>query len=249
MGDFQNQVILITGAGRSRGRSIAKVFASRGAIIAANDLTPINLDETVHQITLAGGSSKEYIFDVAKKMPVQALLEQVREDWGRLDICIHCAQVKPQAALLDMDEWDWQRTLDVNLSSAFFLLQSAGRIMHQQGGGRIVCLINVPDEIFNHAGYSALQASKTGLIGLVLSAAQELGEYGVWVCGVVAGAPGAAILRALPDRVITSTLEGTLKPDLAQAVDPSARLLQKRYTGSFLSWKAERPAGLPGFHV
>ena len=233
MGDFQDQVILITGAGRSRGRSIAKAFASRGAIIAANDLTPINLDETLHQITLAGGRGKEYIFDVAKKMPVQALLEQVREDWGRLDICIHCAQVKPQAALLDMDEWDWRRTLDVNLSSAFFLLQSAGRIMHQQGGGRIVCPINVPDEIFNHAGYSALQASKTGLIGLVLSAARELGEYGVWVCGVVAGAPGAAILQALPDRVVASTLEDTLKPDLAQAVVSLCQASPEKVHGKF----------------
>ncbi|HWQ83692.1 MAG TPA: SDR family NAD(P)-dependent oxidoreductase, partial [Anaerolineales bacterium] len=136
MGSFQNQIVLVTGAGRSRGRSIAQAFASQGAIIAANDLTPINLDETVRQITANGGQAKEYIFDIAKKMPVQALLAQVLEDWGQLDICIHCAQVKPKAALLDMDEWDWRRTIDVNLSSVFFLTQSAGRIMRQQGHGR-----------------------------------------------------------------------------------------------------------------
>ena len=76
MSEFQDKVVLVTGAGRGTGRALAAGFAAQGAIVAANDLTPINLDETIQQITQSGGRSREYIFDVAKKMPVQATIEQ-----------------------------------------------------------------------------------------------------------------------------------------------------------------------------
>ncbi len=234
MGVYPDQVVLVTGAGRPRGRSIAQAFASQGAIIAANDLTPINLDETIHQITAAGGRAKEYIFDVAKKMPVQALLEQVMEDWGRLDLCIHCAQVKPKAALLDMDEWDWRRIIDVNLSSAFFLLQSAGRIMRQQGSGHIVSIINVPGENLDQTGYAALQASKTGLVGLLLAAAQELGEHQVWVTGVAAGEMGSAIRQALPDLVIYPPTDSNSTASLGEAVLSICQASPEDVHGKFL---------------
>jgi NAD(P)-dependent dehydrogenase (short-subunit alcohol dehydrogenase family) len=234
MGTYQDQVILVTGAGRTRGRRIAQAFAGQGAIVAANDLTPINLDNTIHQISAAGGRSKEYIFDIAKKMPVQGLLEQVLDDWGRLDILIQCAQVKPRAALLDMDEWDWRRTVDVNLSSVFFLLQSAGRIMRQQGHGRIVTLINMPDEDFNQIGFSAVHTSKTGLIGLILSAAQEFGSYGICVSGVVAGSYAHALRQVLPDQIVIPVAERSSKSDLGQEILFLCQAHPKAVNGKFL---------------
>jgi len=217
MGVFQDQVVLVTGAGHQRGRSIAQAFASQGAIIALNDLTPVNLGETIHHITKTGGRAKEYIFDMAKKMPVQALLEQILEDWGRLDICIHCAQVKPNVALLDMDEWDWRRTIDVNLSSTFFLLQSAGRIMRQQGSGRMLCILTVPEEKLDQPGYSALLASKAGMVGLLLSGANELGEHQVCVTGIVGGELGIVLRQALPEQVINLPGDSTTITGLGEA--------------------------------
>lgn len=234
MGMYQDQVVLVTGAGRTRGRCIAQAFASQGAIVAANDLTPINLDETIHKISAAGGRSKEYIFDVAKKMPVQGLLEQVLDDWGQLDVLIQCAQVKPQAALLDMDEWDWRRTLDVNLSSVFFLMQSTGRIMRQQGHGRMVTLINLPDEEFYQIGLSAVHTSKMGLIGLILSAAQELGSYGICVSGVVAGSYADALRQTLPDQIIIPAAERSSKSDLGQEILSLCQAHPLAVNGKFL---------------
>ena len=113
MAHLEGKVVLVTGAGRGVGRVVAQGFARRGAIVAANDITPVNLDGTIADIQAEGGRARDYIYDVAKSMPVRALVNQVVVDWGRIDVLVNCARVEPHAPVLGMDEWDWQRTLDV----------------------------------------------------------------------------------------------------------------------------------------
>jgi NAD(P)-dependent dehydrogenase (short-subunit alcohol dehydrogenase family) len=173
------KVVLVTGAGKGTGRRAAEALAARGAIVAANDLTPVNLDETLARITAAGGTVKAYLADVAKKMPVQGLLNQVLDDFGRLDALISCARVEPLRSVLEMDEWDWQRTLDVNLTGAFLLTQSAGRIMKDQGGGAIVHIGGQAGG--PTSGRAAYLASQAGLRALVAAAANEFAAFGVRV--------------------------------------------------------------------
>ncbi len=198
MEDLKDKVVLITGAGPGLGRALALAFAARGAGVALNDISPLNVDETVEQITAAGGRARGYTFDLAKRMPVTALVAQVLEDWGRIDFLVNCAAVEPQAAILDMDEWDWHRTLDVNLSGAFFTTQQAGRAMRTQGGGVIVNLACVPDEDRPLPGRAAYLASQAGLAGLSRSAAAELAEHGIRV-HLVCPQWSLAELAALPD--------------------------------------------------
>ncbi len=172
--EFKDKVVLITGAGRGLGRAIAEAFALRQAIVAANDLTPINLDMTLERISSAGGRGKDYIYDVSKKLPVQTMIDLVLNDWGRIDILVNHAVVRPQAALLTMDEWDWQRTLDVNLTGPFLMMQRVGQVMRYQGGGVIVNLITTVEDARVWAGQAAFAASQAGLLGLTRQAAHEL---------------------------------------------------------------------------
>jgi len=173
-----NQIVLITGAGKGNGRRAAELFAARGAIIAAADLTPVNLDETVARLSASGAQVKTYLADIAKKLPIQGLLNQVLDDFGRLDILVNCAEVEPQKTVLEMDEWEWVRTLDVNLTGAFLLTQSAGRIMKAQGGGTIV---HIGERAKGPERRAAYFASKAGLKALVEAAASELSAFGVRV--------------------------------------------------------------------
>jgi NAD(P)-dependent dehydrogenase (short-subunit alcohol dehydrogenase family) len=182
MGEIAGKIVLITGAGKGSGRLLAKVFAEGGAIVAANDISPINVENVVEEINQQGGRAKAYIEDVAKKVGVQNLINTVEDDFGRIDILINHAAVEPNIALLNMDEWDWHRVLEVNLTGAFLMTQSAGRVMKEKGGGVIINLITVStrDEKFE----AAFVASMNGLDGFTRQAARELSPYDIKVFAV-----------------------------------------------------------------
>jgi 3-oxoacyl-[acyl-carrier protein] reductase len=187
MDEFVGKVALITGAGRGLGQELTLVLASLGASVAANDINPTNLDGIVSQVLQKGGTARPYVFDIARRMPVEGMVAQVLEHFGRIDILINHACVCPQAHLLDMDEWDFHRTLDVNLGGAFFCMQQVGRSMRQLGGGTMVNLIAASPAEGALQGYTAYLASQAALVGLTQTAALELVAHNIRVNAVCHG--------------------------------------------------------------
>lgn len=182
--DLKKKVVLITGAGKGGGRVLAEAFAEWGAYVAANDISPVNVDEVVNSILDQGGRAKAYIEDVAKKVGAQHIIKQVEDDFGQIDILINHASVEPHVPLLDMDEWDWHRVLDVNLTGAFLMTQSAGRVMRARGRGTIINLITATQESAGSEAGAAFVASMRGLEGFTHQAALELSPYGIRVHAV-----------------------------------------------------------------
>ena len=175
-GAFRDQVVLVTGAGTGAGRRLVHAFAERGAIVAANDISPVNVEPLVKEIIAGGGQAHVYLEDLAKKVAVQALVNRIEDALGHIDILVHHAAVSPEAGLLELDEWDWHRTLDVNLTAAFLLVQSVGRLMRGRGG----VILNVTS--LEPGAHGAPYAVCVGAIeALTRAAASELAPHGIRV--------------------------------------------------------------------
>jgi 3-oxoacyl-[acyl-carrier protein] reductase len=195
--DLTGKVALVTGAGRGIGAAIASGLAASGAAVCVNDVNPDTAQRTVDAINAAGGDAMAWVADVSNKFQVGAMVEALRDRWERFDILVNNAGVEPKSPIVKLDEWDWRRVLDVNLTGAFFCSQMAGRVMMDEGGGVIVNIASIAGHSTPLKDRAAYAASKAGLVGFTKECAREYAAYGVRVNAVCPGVIETEMTEAL----------------------------------------------------
>jgi len=178
---------LVTGAGRGTGRAVALALGAAGARVAAIDVNPDAAERTAAEI---GPAATAHTVDVSNKMAVQTLLYALLEADERLRVLVNAAHVVPSSSALKMDEWEWNRTLDVNLKGAFLMAQTVARAMKETGGGVVLNLIRE-----DASAHVAVRAAHAGLEGLTQALQSEWAPLGVRVEALATGpdpAPAAA---------------------------------------------------------
>jgi NAD(P)-dependent dehydrogenase (short-subunit alcohol dehydrogenase family) len=179
------KVGIITGAGQGLGTLIAQTLAAAGIRVAVNDINPDRAARTAVSIREQGGEAIAVAADVANKFQCVHLIETTRAEWGQLDILVNNAAIMPRSTILKLDEWEWNRCLEVNLKGTFFMSQLCGRVMadenQERGGGIIINIAStagVQTSLENRAAYCA---SKAGVVGFARECAREYAEYGIRV--------------------------------------------------------------------
>lgn len=185
--DLRGHAALVTGAGADVGRAVALALARAGAAVVVNDINPDRPDDVAALIAGQGGRALAWQADVANRFQCGSMIEAGRDAFGRLDILVNAAGVHRPEPMDKVDEWDWRRAIDVNLTGAFFCTQLLGRVMAGEGGGVIVNIASTAGDGLTPAEGISYTASKAGLIGLTRQSARELAAHGIRVNAVCPG--------------------------------------------------------------
>ena len=199
-----DRVALVTGGGRGVGQGIALALARAGARVAINySRSREAAEETAAEIRRLGGDAMTVRADVSVSADVSAMIREVVDRLGTLDVLVNNAGVQTWSPLLEVTEADWDRVIDVNLKGCFLCTQAAARYMKARGGGAIVNIGSGSNKM-PFPNLAAYTASKGGIELLTRVAAVELGPLGIRVNCV---APGAIEIertrQELPDYAAT----------------------------------------------
>jgi 2-deoxy-D-gluconate 3-dehydrogenase len=193
---LEGKTALVTGANKGLGQGIALALAAAGADIAA--VSSSGADDTAAKVQALGRHFVHVQADLTSLEPIPRIIEETLATLGRLDILVNNAGMIRRADAVDFSEADWDAVIDLNLKSAFFLCQAAGRHFIAQGGGKI---INIASMLSFQGGIRvpSYTASKSGLAGITKLLANEWAAKGVNVNAIAPGymaTDNTALLRA-----------------------------------------------------
>jgi 3-oxoacyl-[acyl-carrier protein] reductase len=198
---FENQVALVTGAGRGIGHAIAVRLGSEGARVACVSRSDANAKRTTDELNASrADSAKSYAVDVSDHVAVEKIGAQILKDFGRVDILVNNAGVTRDGLAMRMSVEDWDGVINTNLRGAFSFTQSVMRAMIKQRSGRIINISSVIG-LMGNAGQTNYAASKAGLIGLTKSLARELASRGITVNAIAPGYISTDMTNALSDEI------------------------------------------------
>jgi 3-oxoacyl-[acyl-carrier protein] reductase len=186
---FEDQVALITGGSSGIGHATALAFAAHGARVALTYLkNQTGAEQAVEAIRARGGEAFAIRANVALTADVQAMVEAVRRQWGRIDILVNNAgDLLARRSLPDMTEDYWDAIFDLNLKSVFLCVKVVWEEMAARRSGCIVNVSSIAGHNGGGPGAAAYAAAKGGLLTYTKGLARELAPYGVRVNGVAPG--------------------------------------------------------------
>ncbi|HEX7576808.1 MAG TPA: 3-oxoacyl-[acyl-carrier-protein] reductase [Verrucomicrobiae bacterium] len=206
MKSLENQIAVVTGAGRGIGRAIALKFAGEGADVVCVSRTAENSEKVAGEIRALGRKAWAHAVDVADSAAVSAAAEKILAGAGKVDILVNNAGVTRDGLLMRMSDADWDTVLDTNLKGAFLVTKAFSRAMIKARAGRIINVSSVIGLIGN-AGQCNYAASKAGLIGFTQSVAKELASRGITVNAIAPGFIGTDMTSELKPEVRDAILK------------------------------------------
>ncbi len=198
--NFNNKTVVVTGASRGIGKTIAISFAQLGANVVLLSRSKIALNKVQKIIKKNGGSSISIPTDVSNFNNFQSSINIAIDKFKEINILINNACITKDNLLLRLKTDDWDTVMDINLKGCFNGIKSVAKHMIKQRYGKIINITSIVG-ITGNAGQSNYSASKAGIIGLTKSAAKELGSRKITVNAVAPGYIKTEMTSSLSDEV------------------------------------------------
>jgi 3-oxoacyl-[acyl-carrier protein] reductase len=192
---FENQVAVVTGAGRGIGAAAAKLFAQHGAKVVVNDLNQEPATAVVAAIQAAGGEAVAVAGDVTEVGFPERLMETAVATYGKINILVNNAGYTWDGMLHKMSDKQWQAILDVHATAPFRMIRAVAPYMRDPAKAELTsgglqeprCIVNVSSTsgLHGNVGQSNYATGKMGIVGLTKTVAKEWGGFGIR-CNAVA---------------------------------------------------------------
>lgn len=199
MGSVAKKVVIVTGGATGIGQAIVRRFLQEGALVTFCDLDQEAGDRLVQECRDREGAPRFFKTDVTNKQEVQALVQHVLGQEGRIDVLINNAGTIRDGLSATMSEEDFNTVLTVNLTGTFLCCQAAFEPMKAQRSGRMLTTSSV--SALGNVGQVNYAASKAGIIGLTKTLALEYARYTITVNCVAPGFTETRMTSGLPDKV------------------------------------------------
>jgi 3-oxoacyl-[acyl-carrier protein] reductase len=199
--ELEGKVAIVTGGTRGIGRAIALDLAANGADIALNYRKSVDLAaELAAAIRQMGRRALVVQADVSSFDDAQAMVQQVLDEFGRVDILINNAGMNWDGVVWKMTEEQWDRVIEVDLKGTFNYTRAVTPVFREQGAGKIVNITSI-NGLRGKFGQTNYSAAKAGVIGFTKACARELGRASVNVNAVAPGLIETEMVREAPEKV------------------------------------------------
>ncbi|MCC5912341.1 MAG: 3-oxoacyl-[acyl-carrier-protein] reductase [Clostridiaceae bacterium] len=198
---LKEKIAIVTGAARGIGKETALKFAREGAKVVVSDVGEGSLNEVVTELKEMGSEVLAYNVNVVDRGQIQAMVDDVVEKWGKIDVLVNNAGITADNQLLKMPEEDFDKVIDVNLKGVYNCSQIAAKAMTETGGGVILNASSVVG-IYGNFGQTNYAATKWGVIGMTKTWAKELGRKGIRVNAVAPGFILTPMTEKMPEKVL-----------------------------------------------
>ena len=178
---LKGKVAIVIGGAGDIGKAIAQTYAAAGASVVISSRKQENLDKAAEEIKAeTGGKVLGIASHIAKMEESKSLVEKVMKEFGRIDILVNSSGSSFMVPLLDMEEWQWDAVMNVNVKGPFFLAQQIAPIMKEQGGGNIINITSYMG-VRVEESLGAYCISKAAVMHMTRVMAKEWGKYNIRV--------------------------------------------------------------------
>ncbi len=234
---LKDKTVIVTGGAKGIGKAICLEFAKSNANIAINYRSNIE-EEFIKELESYGVKVKAYKWDVRNFDETKEFVDQIKEDFGTIDVLVNNAGITDDMLILKMKEEQFDNVIDVNLKGSFNLVRHTSNIMLRQKSGSIINITSVVG-LMGNAGQANYAASKAGIVGLTKSVARELSARGITVNAVAPGFIETDMTDKLSDKIKTGVLEQIPLKKLGSTEDVAKAVLflatNKYITGQVLN--------------